>query len=224
MTADFSEQRAKMVDGQLRTTEVTNPNVLAAMLSVPRELFVPPRWRELAYIDEDILVSGPETEGGARYLMQASPFARLVQLAKVTPADLVLDVGCGTGYSSAVLSQLAGSVIALESDAVLAERATSILSSLDCANVAVVQGPLHEGYPSEAPYDVIFLNGAVDRLPEPLFQQLRDGGRLVAIEGTGNAGAARLYMKEHGIISSMRDFNAAVKQLPGFQVEPEFEF
>lgn len=224
MTADFSEQRAKMVDGQLRTTEVTNPNVLSAMASVPREAFVPARWRELAYIDEDIPVSGADSPGGARFLMQPSPFGRLVQLAKVTPSDVVLDVGCGTGYSSAILSQLAGSVIALESNASLIEQATATLSSLGCANVAVVEGPLAEGYPSEAPYDVIFLNGAVDRVPDALFLQLRDGGRLVAIEGIGNAGFARLYIKENGVVSSMRDFNAAVKPLPGFQVEPAFEF
>lgn len=224
MNADFSEQRARMVDGQLRTTEVTNPKVLAAMATVPREAFVPSRWRELAYIDEDIPVSAADSQGGARFLMQPSPFGRLIQLAKVTPTDVVLDVGCGTGYSSAILSQLAGSVIALESDAALAEKATATLGSLGCANVAVVQGALQEGYPSEAPYDVIFLNGAVDRVPEALFQQLRDGGRLAVVEGLGNAGFARLYIKENGVVSSMRDFNAAVKPLPGFQVEPAFEF
>ena len=213
-----------MVDGQLRTTEVTNPKVLAAILSLPREDFVPEKWRDLAYIDEDIPISGPDPVSGTRYLMEPSPFGRLLQLANITTDDVVLDVGCGTGYSSAILSRLAGSVIALECDPDLAERAGRLLTSHDCANVAVVQGPLEEGYPSEAPYDVIFLNGAVDHVPQVLLEQLREGGRLVAVEGAGNAGAARLYMKVDDVISSMRDFNAALKPLPGFQRKPEFVF
>lgn len=222
MTTDFAGQRAKMVDGQVRTVDVTNLALLSALLEVPREAFAPDARRGLAYIDEDLLISdGP---GGPRYMMEAGPFARLVQLADIRPGDFVLDVGCGTGYSSAVLSRLASSVVALESDQALADAASATLSELGYDNVAVVQGPLAEGYPSEAPYDVIIVEGGVDELPAQLAGQLREGGRLVVVEGSGNAGVARLYVKARGLVSSRGVFNAAVKPLPGFQRAPAFEF
>jgi protein-L-isoaspartate(D-aspartate) O-methyltransferase len=218
MNADFSERRVKMVDGQVRTTDVTNTAILEAMLSIPREAFVDEKRRPLAYIDEDIEIAP------GRYLMEASPFAKLVQLAEIGPADAVLDVGAGTGYSAAVLSRLAASVVAVESDASLAERARATLSQLGFANVTVVVGPLGGGHAAGAPYDVIVVEGAVDLLPAALFAQLREGGRLVAVEGRGNAGVARLYLKSGGIATGRRAFNAAVKPLPGFERTPAFEF
>lgn len=224
MTADYSAQRIKMVDGQLRTTDVNSAPILRAMLEVPRELFVPARRRELAYIDEDILLGGSETAGDARYLMEPSPFAKLLQLADIRPSDFVLDVGCASGYSAAVLSHLAGSVVALESDATFARLAAQTLDELGYGTVAVVQGPLEEGYPSEAPYDVIIVNGSVGRLPETILRQLRDGGRLAAVEGVGNAAVANLYVRRNGVVSSRRGFNAAVKPLPGFQQKAVFDF
>lgn len=224
MNADFSQHRAKMVDGQLRTTDVTNQSLLAAMGSVPREAFVDARRQPLAYIDEDIEIAPASADGGARYLMEPSPFAKLLQLADVRQGDVVLDVGCGTGYSSAVLSLVAGSVIALESDSGLAERASSLLGSLGYDNVAVVQGALRDGYPDEAPYDVIVIEGAVGEIPEALFEQLKEGGRLVAVEGVGNAGVAKLYVRDGGVVTGRRGFNAAVKPLPGFEKAPAFEF
>jgi protein-L-isoaspartate(D-aspartate) O-methyltransferase len=224
MDADFSELRTKMVDGQLRTTDVTNAATLAAMGAVPRERFVDARRRNLAYIDEDIEIA-PARDGAARrFLMEPSPFAKLVQLAEIRPGDFVLDVGCGTGYSSAVISRLAGSVIALESDSVLAEKATETLAALECDNVVVVQGTLREGYEAEAPYDVIVLGGAVGEIPEKLLAQLREGGRLVAVEGVGNAAVARKYLKNDGVVAGQKAFNAAVKPLPGFEKTPAFEF
>jgi protein-L-isoaspartate(D-aspartate) O-methyltransferase len=222
MIADYAAQRLKMVDGQLRTTDVTQAALLDAMLSVPRELFVPEGRRTLAYIDEDILVNG---DGAApRFLMEPSPFARLVQLARIAPDDFVLDVGCATGYSAAVLSRLASSVVALESEPGLADAAGSTLSQLGYDNVAVVQGPLEAGYQSEAPYDVIVIEGAVELVPEALLAQLKEGGRLVAVVGTSNAGAARLYVREGDNISGRRAFNAAVKALPGFERAEQFQF
>lgn len=221
--SDFAAQRIKMVDGQLRTTDVTDTGILSAMLSVPREAFVPTRRRELAYLDDDILIAG-DGGPGSRYLMEPSPFAKLVQLADVKPNDFVLDVGTGTGYSASVFSRLASSVVALESDADLAARATETLSSLGCDNVAVVQGDLAGGYPAEAPYDVVFLGGCVAEVPAALLAQLKDGGRLVAVEGRGNSGVARLYLKSGGVASGRTAFNAAVKPLPGFERAPAFEF
>jgi protein-L-isoaspartate(D-aspartate) O-methyltransferase len=223
MNADFSEQRVKMVDGQIRTTDVTSAPLLEAMLAVPREAFVPAKRRNLAYIDEDILISD-EREGVRRYLMEASPFAKLAQLADIRPGDAVLDVGAGTGYCAAVLSRLARSVVALESDESLAERAASALASLGYDNVSVVRDALPAGHPAGAPYDVIFVGGSVEELPAGLVAQLGEGGRLVVVEGQGNAGVARLYLKSNGVASGRRAFNAAVKPLPGFERTPAFEF
>src|SRR3954464_6251852 len=134
MSVDFTELRTKMVDGQVRTTDVTDPAILEAMLSLPREAFVDGRRRPLAYVDTDIEIAP------GRYLMQASSFAKLLQLAEVAPTDNVLDIGSGTGYSAAVLWGLAASVIALESDAALAERARAALAATGSANVTVVVG------------------------------------------------------------------------------------
>jgi protein-L-isoaspartate(D-aspartate) O-methyltransferase len=218
MSADFAELRTKMVDGQLRTTDVTDPDILDAMLSIPRESFVDEKRKPLAYVDTDVEVAP------SRYLMEASPFAKLVQLAAITPGCKVLDVGTGTGYSAAVLSRLAASVIALESDAGLAERARATLAEVGASNVTVAVGPLAEGHAAVAPYDVIVVEGAVELLPQPLTSQLRDGGRLVVVEGHGNAGVARLYLKSGSTVTGRRAFNAAVKPLPGFERTPAFEF
>ena len=224
MTVDFQEMRVKMVDGQVRTTDVTDVAILSAMLSLPREKFVPAQRRGLAYIDEDIEVA-PAAEGrSARYLMEPSPFARLAQLAEIRLRDTVLDVGCGTGYSSAVLSRLAASVVGLESDAGLAEAATANLAELEIANVTIEQGALAAGHAAAAPYDVIFINGAVDEVSPALFEQLNDGGRLVAVVGQGNAARATLYVKEGGIVSHRTAFNAAVRPLDEFRRVPVFQF
>jgi protein-L-isoaspartate(D-aspartate) O-methyltransferase len=222
-SADFERQRAKMVDGQLRTTDVNRIPLLDAFMAVPREAFVPSRLKALAYIDEDLDITPPGA-GARRYLMEPSPFAKMLQLADVGPADVVLDVGAGTGYSAAILSLVAGSVIALESEATLADEATARLAELGYDNVAVVQGPLRSGYASEAPYDVIVVEGAVDEVSQELFDQIKDGGRLVVVEGHGNAGVVKLYVKQGGSISGRRGFNAAVRPLPGFQKEKAFEF
>lgn len=222
MSADFSELRVKMVDGQVRTTDVTSAPLLDAMLAVPREAFVGAGQRDLAYIDEDIRVAAGTD--GPRYLMEASPLAKLIQLAEISPTDSALDVGCGTGYAAAILSRLAKSVVALESDSTLTETARSTLSSLDCGNVTVVQGALVQGHAAKAPYDVIFIGGSVEEVPAPLLDQLAEGGRLVAVEGQGNSGVARLFFKAGGVVTGRRAFNAAIKPLPGFERAHAFEF
>ena len=218
MSTDFAGLRTKMVDGQVRTTDVTSLDLLDALLAVPREEFVPAARKSLAYIDEDLEIAP------ARYLMEPSPFARLVQLAAIKPGDFVLDIGAGTGYSSAVLSKLAGAVVALEEDAALAARAQGVLSNLGYDTVAVVEGPLREGYAAQGPYDVILIEGAVQSVPDEIIAQLKDDGRLVVVEGVGNAGVARLYVKQGGVTSPRRAFNAAVRPLPGFHSAPAFEF
>ena len=222
MSADFSERRVKMVDGQVRTTDVTSAPLIEAMLTVPREAFVSAGQRDIAYIDEDIRIGG--ANGAGRYLMEPSPFAKLLQLAEIDASDSALDVGCGTGYASAVLSRLAKSVVALESDPALAESASSTLSTLGYDNVTVVQGPLAQGQAAKAPYNVIFVGGSVEEVPAALLDQLAEGGRLVAVEGQGNSGVARLFFKAGGVVTGRRAFNAAIKPLPGFERSHAFEF
>ncbi|WP_306118326.1 MULTISPECIES: protein-L-isoaspartate O-methyltransferase [unclassified Roseitalea] len=223
MGQDFSQLRHAMVEGQVRVADVSDRALLAAMREVPREMFVPSRLRPLAYIDEDILLN--EGDDVARYMMEPAAFARLVQLAEVRPGDLVLDIGCGTGYSSAILSRLAGAVIALECDEGLAARATDILSAQGFDSVAVVTGPLADGLAEEGPFDVVFVGGAVDFVPDALLAQIKPEGRLVAVKGHGLTGAAMLHLRDdEGILSSRRAFNCAVKPLPGFESKPEFVF
>ncbi|EIM75356.1 protein-L-isoaspartate(D-aspartate) O-methyltransferase [Nitratireductor aquibiodomus RA22] len=224
MTIDFSQQRANMVEGQLRTSDVTSNPLLDAMGEIPREAFVPGRKKALAYIDEDIEITPAADGNGARYLMEPAAFGKLIQLADVQSSDVVLDVGSGSGYSAAVLSRLASFVVALESDEGLAGMATEALNELGCVNVAVVGGALQGGYADDAPYDVIVIGGAVDHVPQSLLDQLRNGGRLVAVIGEGNAAQAHLFVKDDGIVSSRPAFNLAVRPLPGFQKEPVFVF
>lgn len=221
---DFSSARIKMVDSQLRTEDVTDYAVLAAMGGIPRESFVPARMRALAYIDDDLLVKEATGDGRARFLMNPSPFARLVQLAAVDSSDIVLDTGCTTGFSTAVLARLANSVVAIESDPDLAEQASKNLVDLGVANAAVVTGHLADGYPSEGPYDAIFLGGAVELVPAALLAQLKEGGRLVGVVGYGRDAAAMLFTKTKGEIGSRTAFNAHAQPLPGFDKAQSFVF
>lgn len=220
---NFEAARIKMVDNQIRTTDVTSHAVLAAFLSVPREEFVTAAMKPLAYIDTDIELPASGS-GDRRYLMEPSPLAKLLQLAEISKTDKVLEVGSGTGYGAAVLSMLAASVVALESDAALASRASETLARLGHANVTVVNGELEKGHAAGAPYDVIFIHGAVETIPEALIAQLSDGGRLIAVIGYGNASRAHLLLRENGKTSERPAFNTAVKPLPGFRLAREFVF
>ncbi|UXM94179.1 protein-L-isoaspartate O-methyltransferase [Bartonella sp. HY329] len=224
MNIDYAELRRKMVDNQVRTVDVTRLSVLSALLTVPRENFVAEDFKKFSYIDEDVEVKPVGNGEPARFIMEAAPFAKLLQLVDVSKSDIVLDIGSTTGYSAAVLSELASSVIALESDEALAQTAKNNLENNGYDNVVVVNGPLQEGYKKEAPFDVIVIEGSVDFVPEILFSQLREGGRLVAVVGHGNAGVARLFIKEDGVISVRRGFNLAVKPLAGFLKKQEFVF
>jgi protein-L-isoaspartate(D-aspartate) O-methyltransferase len=219
---DFAAARTRMVDGQLRPNEVTDWSLLEAMSELPREAFVPAAMRELAYVDVNLpLTAGGE---GGRALLQPMVIARMIQAAEVVSSDVVLDVGCASGYAAAILSRLAGSVVALEEDAALAADAGAVLARLGADNAVVVTGPLARGCPAEAPFDVILLEGAVEMVPEALVSQLRDGGRLVVVEGTGGSGEAMLYRRTGAEVSGSRIMNASLPPLPGFARPRVFQF
>jgi protein-L-isoaspartate(D-aspartate) O-methyltransferase len=224
MGTDYQDARQKMVDNQIRTTDVTSHSVLKAFLTVAREDFVPTPLKPLAYIDDDIRIAAGGDDGVARYVMEPSPLAKMLQLAQINRDQVVLEIGCGSGYTAAILSLLAGSVVAVESDTELADAASERLSDGGYDNVAVVTGDLEKGYAAEAPYDVIFINGAVETVPAALFDQLREGGRLVAAVGVGLSAQARLFVKEGGAVSGRAAFNVSVKPLPGFRKAEEFVF
>lgn len=211
---NFAEARTRMVDNQIRTTDVTDQPLLRAFLTVERERFVPQERRELAYIGAEMPL------GGGRFLMEASPLAKLLQLAAVQPGERVLDVGAGTGYASAILASLGAAVVALEEDAELADFASRALDG----RAEVAQGPLGEGWARGAPYDVILLQGAVYSAPETLFGQLAERGRLVVVEGFGNSGMAKLYVKDGDLVSDRFGFNCSLRPLPGFSQKPAFVF
>jgi protein-L-isoaspartate(D-aspartate) O-methyltransferase len=214
---DTASQRAAMVASQLRPNDVRDARIRDAMLTIPRERFVPPAAIPVAYAEDCISL------GSGRVLADPRAFAKLLQLAAVGPDDTVLDVGCATGYSSAVLSLLAGRVIALEEDPVLARQAEQNLQLLS-ANVHVVRGPFAAGCAERGPYDVIFVNGSIEAQPAGLLSQLKDGGRLTAIWRQGAAGQARLYVNHAGAIGERSDFNAFLPVLPGLEKPSTFVF
>lgn len=218
---DHAQSRTRMVDNQLRTNDVTDLRILDAMETVPREKFVSASKRPVAYIDEDLPIGASDS---GRYLMKPHVFGKLLQLARVGSSDIALVIGTGTGYSAAVLSHLAASVVAVEENADFVASATEVFVDLGIENAVVVEGKLTEGFASEGPYDVILIDGAVDTLPDAIVDQLKMGGRLVVIEGTGGAAQARLYQRSEGGTSARFGFNASANLLPGFAKKKEFQF
>jgi protein-L-isoaspartate(D-aspartate) O-methyltransferase len=215
---DFAAQRMNMVETQVRPNDVTDPRIHAAMREVPRERFVPAARQALAYAE------GPVEVAPRRYLIDARSFSKLMELADIQPGDRILDVGAATGYSSAVLSRLGGQVIALEQDADLVRVASDTLQAAGCANVTVVQGALTEGAKASGPYDVIFVNGGVESVPDSLLGQLSEGGRLVAVVQKGPLGRAHVYLRQNGTVGGREDFDTVVPELAGFKKAVGFVF
>ncbi|MEI9992816.1 MAG: protein-L-isoaspartate O-methyltransferase [Rhizomicrobium sp.] len=216
--ADYATQRFNMVECQVRTNDVTDPRIHAAMQGVPRERFVPAAKRATAYADVPVEVAQ------GRFLLDPRTFGKLVQLAAPRAEDRVLDVGCATGYSTVVLAKIAKSVIGLEQDADLVRVASDMVPANGAANATVVQGGLTEGVKAMAPFDVILIEGAVESVPESLLSQLAEGGRLAAIVNEGGQGRARLYVREKGGVGSRLDFDATVPLLAGFRKVVGFVF
>jgi protein-L-isoaspartate(D-aspartate) O-methyltransferase len=221
---DFATARRMMVDGQLRPNDVTDPRILGAMLGTPRERFLPQAKASLAYLDFDLpILEGPDGRPRRR-MLKPMLLGRMIQIVGLSETDSVLDVGCGTGYSSAVIAQLARTVVGLEEEATLALAAKENLYGLGITNVSVETGPLSAGYTARAPYDVIFLQGATEVEPQMLFPQMRDGGRLVCVRDRGGPGTVTLYRRAGGDVSGWPSFDATTSVLPGFTAAPAFVF
>ncbi|MCW5751490.1 MAG: protein-L-isoaspartate O-methyltransferase [Alphaproteobacteria bacterium] len=218
--SESAARRRHMIDSQLKPNKVTDRRVIEAMSAVPREPFLPRDLTGVAYLDEDLPIAP------GRFLMEPMVFARLLQAAEIQPSDVVLDIGCGSGYSAAVLCRLAGTVVALESDKALAARAQNLLSELACDTVALVEGELSQGYPSQAPYNVIILEGSVAAVPEAISNELAEGGRLVAVlrDRVAGTGRATLFTRRAGVLGRRVLFDAATPELPGFRAPAGFVF
>lgn len=213
---DFSDARKLMVDGQIRPNKVSDPRLLAALLTVPRERFVPPRQSALAYADDDVPL------GGGRVLTAPLTIARLVQLAAPVAGDRALVVGAGAGYGAVLLTACGARVVALEEDKALLEMARHTLT----AAVTLIEGPLAAGWPEQSPYDIILIEGAVDEIPAALAAQLRpETGRLVTVRaGKGQASQALLAESRQGQLRSRAMFDCALPALPSLRAAPSFVF
>ncbi|MBF9046574.1 protein-L-isoaspartate O-methyltransferase [Rhodobacterales bacterium LSUCC0031] len=208
--ADYAERRRTMVDTQVRPSDVTSFPILDAMLSIPREAFVPDAKRDLAY------AGAPVDLGGGRQLMEPRSIAKMLQALNVQPGELVLEIAPGLGYGTALLARLADAVVAVEEDAGLAADAEAALSAQEIDNAAVLSAPLTAGSAKNGPYDVIVAFAGVEVMPQVLIDQLKEGGRIMAVFMQGALGEVRLGRKIDGAMSWRAEFNATAPVLPGF--------
>jgi protein-L-isoaspartate(D-aspartate) O-methyltransferase len=216
MNADVA--RRNMVESQIRPNKVTDLRVIEAFEAVPRERFVPTQLAGVAYIDDDLQIAP------GRYLIEPMVLARMLQALELQGNAKVLAVAAGCGYGAAIAGRLAGSVVALESDATLITEARRALAGLGIANVTLVQGELTAGHAAQAPYDAILIEGAIERLPTELADQLAEGGRIGTVLIENGVGHATLYVKAGGVISHRQLFEAGTPRLPGFAAPPRFVF
>lgn len=216
--ADFTQRRVTMVDTQVRPSDVTLFPVLDAMLTVPREVYVPSAARETAYAD------GPIALGGGRHLLDPRATAKLLQALSPTPRDLVLELGASTGYTTALLAHMAEAVVAIEEDEDLARDAEAALSEQGVDNAALIKAPLTDGSAKHGPFDAIAILGGVEEIPATILDQLKEGGHIAAIFMEGPLGEARVGVKSGGRMSWRMVFNATAPVLPGFARAPSFAF
>lgn len=216
--SDYSERRRIMVDTQVRPSDVTSFPIIEAMLEVPREMFVPRGQRAAAYLGETLDL------GDGAFLLEPRTFAKMLEALNLSPGDLVLDLGAGLGYSSAVMARLAEAVIAVEAQEARATEAQALLGEAGADSVCVTEGPLAEGAAQHGPYDAIVIEGGIEHLPEALAAQLKDGGRIVALFMERALGTVRLGRKQGGVIYWRDVFHASAPVLEGFTRVPAFEF
>ena len=214
--SDYAARRVMMVDTQVRPSDVTKFPIIAAMLAVPREVYVPHDRREAAYVGENVDI------GAGRALLEARTLAKLLDALDILPTETVLDLGCGLGYSTAVIAHLAEAVVAVEEDDALAAEAQRSLSVEGVDNAAVVVAPMALGDAKHGPYDVIMVQGGVEVIPQALLAQLKDGGRIGAVFMEGALGVARVGHKADGRVTWRFAFNATAPVLPGFAAARAF--
>ncbi|MGH1369406.1 MAG: protein-L-isoaspartate O-methyltransferase family protein [Maritimibacter sp.] len=214
--SDFQTLRTTMVDTQVRPSDVTKFPIIDAMLSVPREAFVPDARVAAAYADTVIDL------GAGREMFDARTLAKMLDEVAIEPTDLVLDLGAGLGYGAAVLARMADFVVAVEEDESMARDAEAKLAAAGADNVAVITGALNEGAAKHGPYDVIIVEGAVQDVPAAIKDQLQDGGRIIALFNEGNLGRVKLGLKRDGNLSWRFAFNASGTILPGFETKKTF--
>ncbi|MGY6627412.1 MAG: protein-L-isoaspartate O-methyltransferase family protein [Oceanicaulis sp.] len=216
--SDFTQARLAMVNSQVRPSDVTDVRLQDAMALIARERFVPKAQMARAYADAQI------TLPGGRFMLSPRDFAKLAQAAAIRPTDVVLDIACGLGYSTAVLARLAETVVGLESDGTMAAKASDRLAAAGADNAVIVEGKLAEGMPGQGPFDVIFVNGAVAEAPDAWLDQLSEGGRLVVFLRSGEVGRATVFTRSARTIGERAVFDAAPPFLPGFEPQPGFVF
>ena len=216
---DYLTARRNMVESQIRTNRITHQGIIKGFEEVPREMFVPDYLATVAYVDEKLMVS----EG--RYLLEPMVLAMLLQAAKIKNEDVVLEIGCGTGYSTAIISRLAGTVVAVEEDKALANLATENLVELGVDNAAIMTNPLINGYNKQQPYNVIVFSGSVTSIPQNIVEQVADNGRIVAVVNKNDSlGKGVLITKFGSSVSTEEIFDAWTPYLPGFERLPSFSF
>lgn len=213
---DFATRRTMMVDTQVRPSDVTKFPIIDALLSVPREAYVPNQLREAAYVGENLDI------GDGRYMLEPRTLAKMLDALDIQPEHVALDLACGLGYSTAVLAHMCDFAVGVESDEGRAEEAQSILSEQGVDNAAVMAGDLTEGSAKSGPYDIIIAQGAVEIVPDTILGQLRDGGRIACVFAEGRLGAVRIGHKLDGKINWRFAFNANAPTLDGYQANTEF--
>jgi len=216
LMSEFASRRVTMVDTQVRPSDVTKFPIIAAMLAVPREVYVPDGLREAAYMGENVDL------GGGRVVLEARTLAKMLDALDIQPTEVVLDIGCGFGYSSAVIARLADAVIAVEQDEGMAAEAQRRLAIEGVDNAAVIEAPLTAGAAKHGPYDVITVQGGVQVVPSPLLAQLKEGGRIGAVFMEGALGMAKVGYKIGGQVTWRFAFNATAPVLPGFAIARGF--
>ncbi len=213
---DYAARRTMMVDTQVRPADVTKFPIIDAMLSVPREAFVPRALREAAYVGENVDL------GGGRVILEPRTLAKMLDALDIRGDELVLDIGSAMGYSAAVMARMAEAVVAVEEDEALVAEAQSLLLENGADNVIVHKGALADGAAEHGPYDVIAIQGAIEQVPDDLIDQIKDGGRIACLFMDGALGAVRIGYKAGGLMTWRFAFNAGAPVLPGFEKQAAF--